>query len=485
MRAHNNYQNWIIKSVLLCCVIALLTGIFIINPLFAYAEYDNGDIIVYRTKTGYAYHVDGCYHLKSKIEISLRDATNLGLTPCKDCNPPIFDGNTESSSYESSNSNGNTYSSNISGINSGSVIENGEVGVYITNSGSKYHRKNCSYLQSSKLITLKEAVDEKLTPCSRCNPPILGKASETDDDPYISSGNSYSYSSNSYSSNNQSNSNTSTNNSANDSVPYGLLGGVGVVAVGFAGFSAINNKRQREREEEERREKEEKLRNDRALFKADLNGQSIRDKAGVPSNIYFYEGYPKDNNNKKYGSYTVYVSNNGNCYHKTQGCCSARNPIHSFRAVNRYRPCSKCCDTSIRIPEWYNNYIRLYNTANKLEFDSNDPIFNTDRTTCTNNNKRNDSSVSKTTIKSVDSKKIVSITTDRTNINTKKKTQETRFVKLNEQKDIKQRSEKSNALKCPECGGILVVRTARRGPRPGSQFYGCSNYPWCKYTRNL
>ena len=40
MRAHNNYQNWIIKSVLLCCVIALLTGIFIINPLFAYAEDD-------------------------------------------------------------------------------------------------------------------------------------------------------------------------------------------------------------------------------------------------------------------------------------------------------------------------------------------------------------------------------------------------------------------------------------------------------------
>ena len=38
---------------------------------------------------------------------------------------------------------------------------------------------------------------------------------------------------------------------------------------------------------------------------------------------------------------------------------------------------------------------------------------------------------------------------------------------------------------CPRCGGKLVLRTARNGPHPGSQFYGCSNYPKCKYTKNL
>ena len=38
---------------------------------------------------------------------------------------------------------------------------------------------------------------------------------------------------------------------------------------------------------------------------------------------------------------------------------------------------------------------------------------------------------------------------------------------------------------CPLCGGHLVVRTARRGPGAGQQFYGCSNYPKCKYTRNI
>lgn len=42
-----------------------------------------------------------------------------------------------------------------------------------------------------------------------------------------------------------------------------------------------------------------------------------------------------------------------------------------------------------------------------------------------------------------------------------------------------------NNLVCPKCGGELVVRTAKRGTNAGSQFYGCSNYPNCKYTRNI
>ena len=35
---------------------------------------------------------------------------------------------------------------------------------------------------------------------------------------------------------------------------------------------------------------------------------------------------------------------------------------------------------------------------------------------------------------------------------------------------------------CPKCGAKLILRTAKKGPNTGSQFYGCSNYPKCKYT---
>ena len=38
---------------------------------------------------------------------------------------------------------------------------------------------------------------------------------------------------------------------------------------------------------------------------------------------------------------------------------------------------------------------------------------------------------------------------------------------------------------CPLCGKPMVVRTARHGPRIGSQFLGCSGYPACKSTQAL
>ena len=41
--------------------------------------------------------------------------------------------------------------------------------VYVTNTGKKYHRSNCSYLKKSKIeINLSEAQSEGYTPCSRC-----------------------------------------------------------------------------------------------------------------------------------------------------------------------------------------------------------------------------------------------------------------------------------------------------------------------------
>jgi restriction system protein len=36
---------------------------------------------------------------------------------------------------------------------------------------------------------------------------------------------------------------------------------------------------------------------------------------------------------------------------------------------------------------------------------------------------------------------------------------------------------------CPTCGSEMVRKTARRGPNPGQQFWGCSRYPACRGTR--
>jgi len=35
---------------------------------------------------------------------------------------------------------------------------------------------------------------------------------------------------------------------------------------------------------------------------------------------------------------------------------------------------------------------------------------------------------------------------------------------------------------CPKCDGVMALRTAVKGSNPGSQFWGCSNYPRCRFT---
>ena len=38
---------------------------------------------------------------------------------------------------------------------------------------------------------------------------------------------------------------------------------------------------------------------------------------------------------------------------------------------------------------------------------------------------------------------------------------------------------------CPRCGQPMALRTARKGPNAGSQFWGCSGYPKCRATLDL
>ena len=38
---------------------------------------------------------------------------------------------------------------------------------------------------------------------------------------------------------------------------------------------------------------------------------------------------------------------------------------------------------------------------------------------------------------------------------------------------------------CPRCEGKLILRTAAKGERMGKEFWGCSNYPKCRYIENI
>ena len=38
---------------------------------------------------------------------------------------------------------------------------------------------------------------------------------------------------------------------------------------------------------------------------------------------------------------------------------------------------------------------------------------------------------------------------------------------------------------CRQCGQPMILRTVRQGERTGSQFWGCSGYPSCKFTQPI
>ena len=55
-----------------------------------------------------------------------------------------------------------------------------------------------------------------------------------------------------------------------------------------------------------------------------------------------------------------------------------------------------------------------------------------------------------------------------------------RMAEREKQLPMDQTDRSDKAPHCPLCGKPLALRTARKGPRAGSQFWGCSGYPACK-----
>ena len=47
------------------------------------------------------------------------------------------------------------------------------------------------------------------------------------------------------------------------------------------------------------------------------------------------------------------------------------------------------------------------------------------------------------------------------------------------------RERHGSSTECPRCGGSLVRRTAKQGKYVGQAFMGCSNYPRCRFTREI
>ena len=82
------------------------------------------------------------------------------------------DSTTNNSTADSTTSSGSSDAGIAADASGSSNSDSSSVMVHITDTGSKYHSAGCLYLKKSDHeVTLSEAKNMGLTPCSRCNPP--------------------------------------------------------------------------------------------------------------------------------------------------------------------------------------------------------------------------------------------------------------------------------------------------------------------------
>lgn len=100
----------------------------------------------------------------------------------------------------------------------------------------------------------------------------------------------------------------------------------------------------------------------RNSFIQNLSGKTIRELANVPDSVLFTsDDLPYTiNDDKKYGDFTLYITQSGYRYHRERTCSKTAYPIHMYKVSQRYSPCSICAKGfKIQKPTWYTDYLDL------------------------------------------------------------------------------------------------------------------------------
>lgn len=342
------------------CLIYITVFMLFCTPLSVSAA--DGDTIVHVTKTGEKYHTGTCSYLKSDIPITLKDAVNQGYTPCSRCHPPTL---SEESYSETEPELTIKEEKQTAGINA-------DVIVHITSTGTLYHRKGCTYLKSDISITLAEALQKGYLACSRCDPPTLNSDPETAEDPYVPPAKTTkpkSTNSKKVIKESQPKQTSDNNNSTNIGL-YVIIGLGSLIALPYiisltssilskAKEWFIVRKFERDYRESCRRQISLEESEYQHYFKmyAFLSPLSF---ANMPSNVSTIDNVPIIPGEGKYGKYTVYVSEGGQCYHYNVNCGGSSNKqlLHYFQVAQNKRPCKKCVK-EVYDASWYFEFLRI------------------------------------------------------------------------------------------------------------------------------
>jgi competence protein ComEC len=127
----------------------------------------DGSETVYVTRTGTKYHRAGCRYLsKSAIPTTLKDAA-ARYGPCSVCLPPRLQAADAAPAKPVGPGDGTTPTPKAVAPGADDTSQT----VYVTKTGTKYHRAGCRYLAKSQIpLPLKEAA-ARYSPCGVCAPP--------------------------------------------------------------------------------------------------------------------------------------------------------------------------------------------------------------------------------------------------------------------------------------------------------------------------
>lgn len=225
--------------------------------------------------------------------------------------------------------------------------------VYVTDTGSKYHRDGCSYLKSKNKMTIQEAEQEGYGPCSRC-------------DPDEETGKYYSKSSGHASGGAERRDATKETTAANVATKKGfpvLVTTITVALVALCFFSQLMKGGGIGVFKSVQRRKKKK--GYMALYSG-LEPEALVEMP--PGTEIGADGLPKVKGAKGWGAaYTCYITPNGEIYHGTKGCSGARKEVHICQVMGVKKPCAKCHPPTEEDLSWYAEYIRVKEIKRKYK----------------------------------------------------------------------------------------------------------------------
>lgn len=232
--------------------------------------------------------------------------------------------------------------------------------VYVTDTGTKYHRDGCSYLHSSHPMTIQQAEASGYGPCSRCRP-------DRRTGEYESSWDGQSSSSSSHTDATERPTVRPTPTPTPEPTPVPVAEPeiteddpntpiwVAIPIFFCIAIPAYIIK----------------YRRDKKKYLAEYSGKSIYQEAGVPRWIFIdQDGVPRNKAypNDKVNYLVVYISRKGKKYH-SKGCEYARNSTEILLSEAKRRGIQQCkvCKTTGSPPDWLLKYRRIDHIRKKYK----------------------------------------------------------------------------------------------------------------------